>query len=75
MGEYRIDLQALTKDIRNRAKLEFILNMQPDPENRKLLSTVMDVFLKHGLELEEAMFIMLELGSVLKEWGNENEKR
>ena len=61
MGEYRIDLQALTKDIRNRAKLEFILNMEPDPENRKLLSAVMDVFLKHGLELEEAMFIMLEL--------------
>lgn len=64
MGEYKVDFNGLVKQIENEAKIKLILSLAQDDESKRVILETMDIFMKHGIDIDVALLIMSELGNM-----------
>lgn len=73
--DFSIDIQALMEDLKNRAMLTVIAAMTPDDELRTQMLGIMEVFIRHGISVDEGMKIIVEIAEILNPKTNEKENK
>lgn len=73
--DVNIDMQALLEELKNRTMLTIVAAMTPDDEMRTQMLGVLEVFIRHGISVDEAMKIIVELGEILNPKTNEKENK
>ena len=71
--EFHIDMEALFEDLKNRAMLTIIAAAVPDDPIRTQMLGVMDVFIRHGISVDEGLKIITEIGEILNPKTEEKE--
>lgn len=63
--DFNIDMQALVEELKNRAMLTIVAAMTPDDTLRTPMLGILEVFIRHGISVDEAMKIIVEIAKIL----------
>lgn len=65
--EVKIDYPSIFQQIADKVILEFISSFMPDEKTRKLLSSMVAVHRKYGIDAATSMKIMMDYAELIKE--------
>lgn len=65
--EYKIELDQLMQQIEDIAIIKAIGNCIPDPNERKRMTTLLEVFVRHGIKATDALDMIREYSDLIKE--------
>lgn len=65
--EVKIDYPSIFQQIADKVILEFISSFMPDEKTRKLLSSMIAVHRKYGIDAATSMKIMMDYAELIKE--------
>lgn len=73
MAEYTVDYQAMIQQMKDHIALELITILNPDKESAQQMIEIMEIFNRHGVSVETALKIFMDLDPVLKKYSNKKE--
>lgn len=65
--EYKIEFDRLMQQIEDTAIIKAIGNCIPDPKERKCMTTLLEVFVRHGIKAADALDMIREYTYLIKE--------
>ena len=71
--DFNVDFQALMTELKNQAMLTIIATMVPEEPLRTQMIGVMEVFIRHGISVDEAFKITMEIAEILNPKTEEKE--
>lgn len=73
--EFKLDYEALMEQIKNQAMLAMLTAMIPGDDDilRAQMIGIMNVFMRHGISVDEAFRITVEIGEILNPKTDEKE--